>query len=188
VRVGALGWTAAAWALFEVGLLVRERVRGKGGTAHDRGTRMLIRVAIYVAIVVATVAPSLVPSLRMPGHAWVAGAGLLLMWLGLAIRVWAVVTLGRGFRTTVEVDAGQTVIQSGPYRWVRHPAYTGLLVLLAGFGLGIGNWVSLVVCAVVPLMALLRRIRVEEDELTRVLGDRYEAYRRRTKRLVPGVW
>jgi protein-S-isoprenylcysteine O-methyltransferase Ste14 len=167
---------------------VRDRVRGKGATDHDRGTRMLIRLALYVAIVTAVLAPDLVPSLRMPAHVWVTAGGVVVMWLGLAIRVWAVLTLGQAFRTTVEVDAGQAVVQSGPYRWVRHPAYTGLLVLLAGLGLAMGNWLSLAACAVLPVLAVLRRISVEEDELTRVLGDSYEAYRMRTRRLVPGVW
>jgi protein-S-isoprenylcysteine O-methyltransferase Ste14 len=110
------------------------------------------------------------------------------MWLGLAVRVWAVATLGQAFRTSVEVDTGQAVVTAGPYRWIRHPSYTGLPVFFAGFGLGGANWLSLAICAVAPTTALMWRIRVEEDELTRVLGDRYDAYRMRTKRLIPGLW
>jgi protein-S-isoprenylcysteine O-methyltransferase Ste14 len=110
------------------------------------------------------------------------------MWLGLAIRVWAVAALGRAFRTTVEVDPGQGIVSSGPYRWVRHPSYTGLLLILAGLGLAAGNWLALAGCVALPLAALLRRIHVEEAELTRVLGQPYRAYQARTKRLVPGLW
>jgi protein-S-isoprenylcysteine O-methyltransferase Ste14 len=110
------------------------------------------------------------------------------MWLGLVIRMWAIAVLGRSFRTTVEVDPEQAVVASGPYRWVRHPSYTGLLLIVAGFGLGTGYWLALVVCIALPLPALLRRIRVEEAELTRVLGDRYRAYQAQTRRLVPGLW
>ena len=110
------------------------------------------------------------------------------MWLGLAIRVWAVAALGRAFRTTVEVDADQAVVSSGPSRWVRHPSYTGLLLIMAGFGLAVGNWLALAACLALPLPALLRRIQVEEAELTRVLGEPYRAYRTQTKRLVPGLW
>jgi protein-S-isoprenylcysteine O-methyltransferase Ste14 len=110
------------------------------------------------------------------------------MWLGLAIRVWAIAALGRAFRTTVEVDPAQAVVSTGPYRWVRHPSYTGLLLIVAGFGLAVGNWLALGVCAVLPLPALLRRIHIEEAELTDVLGDRYRAYQEQTKRLIPGVW
>jgi protein-S-isoprenylcysteine O-methyltransferase Ste14 len=72
---------------------------------------------------------------------------------------------------------------------VRHPSYTGLLLLIAlGFGLGVGNWLSLAICAVIPLVGLLPRMAVEEAELARVLGDRYRSYQKATRRLVPGLW
>ena len=110
------------------------------------------------------------------------------MWLGLALRASAVATLRGAFRTTVEVDTGQPVASTGPYRWIRHPAYVGLLATVAGFGLAAGDWLSLAACLVVPLPAVLWRIHVEEAELERVLGDAYRAYEARTSRLVPSVW
>jgi protein-S-isoprenylcysteine O-methyltransferase Ste14 len=181
-----LSLTLAGWALFELGLRVRERVQSRGGSAHDRATRILIAAALGSAIALASLTANVDSSLEIPGpHR---AAGLVVIWLGLAIRVWAVVALGRAFRTTVEVDADQAVVTSGPYRWVRHPAYTGLLLIVAGFGLAVGNWLALAVCVALPLAALLRRIHVEEAELTRVLGEPYRAYRTRTKRLVPGLW
>jgi protein-S-isoprenylcysteine O-methyltransferase Ste14 len=118
----------------------------------------------------------------------VVAAGTVVMWLGLAVRAWAVVALGQAFRTTVEVDTDQPVVTRGPYRWVRHPSYTGLLLLMAGVGLAVGSWVGLLICVLVPGWAILRRIRVEEAELGRVLGEPYQAYRRHTRRLVPGLW
>lgn len=181
-----LSLTLAGWALFELSLRVRESVQSKGGTGQDRATRILIAAAIGGAIALSLVTAKAVPSLRIPGP--YRAAGLIVMWLGLAIRVWAVAALGRAFRTTVEVDPGQAIVSSGPYRWVRHPSYTGLLLILAGFGLALGNWLPLAICVALPLPALLRRIRVEEAELTRVLGEPYRAYQTRTKRLIPGVW
>jgi protein-S-isoprenylcysteine O-methyltransferase Ste14 len=59
---------------------------------------------------------------------------------------------------------------------------------MTGFGLGVGNWLALAICAVLPTVSVLRRIRVEEAELNRVLGHSYRAYQLRTKRLIPGVW
>jgi protein-S-isoprenylcysteine O-methyltransferase Ste14 len=91
-------------------------------------------------------------------------------------------------RTTVEVDPGQAVVSSRPYRWVRHPSYSGLLLFVIGCGLAAGDWLALVVCALLPLPALLRRIQVEEAELISVLGDRYRVYQGQTKRLLPGLW
>jgi len=174
--------TLACWFVLEVSLRVREAVRGKGRRSHDRGTRVLIAISIGAAIAVAAAAGS--PS---PSAAWQI-AGVVVMWLGLVTRIWAVATLGRSFRTTVEVDAGQAVVSTGPYRWVRHPSYTGLLLIVAGFGLAADNWVSLLACLVLPLPAFVRRIHVEEAELNRVLGDAYRSYQASTARLIPGIW
>jgi protein-S-isoprenylcysteine O-methyltransferase Ste14 len=172
--------------VLELGLRVRERLQGRGGAARDRATRALIAVALGIAVAVAAVTASRGTGPRIAGP--YRAAGLVVMWLGLAIRVWAIATLGRAFRTTVEVDPGQAVISSGPYRWVRHPSYSGLLLIVTGCGLAAGNWLALAVCAVLPLPALLRRIQVEEAELTAVLGDRYRTYQEQTKRLIPRVW
>jgi protein-S-isoprenylcysteine O-methyltransferase Ste14 len=173
----ALQLTLAAWAVFEVGLRVGERVQGRGGTASDRATRVFIAVAIGVAVALAVATES---------H--VRAAGLVVTWLGLAIRIWAVASLGRAFRTTVEVDPGQDVVTTGPYRWVRHPSYTGLLLIVAGFGIAAGTWPAAIVSIALPLPAVLWRIHVEEAELTRVLGTHYRTYQQHTSRLIPGVW
>jgi protein-S-isoprenylcysteine O-methyltransferase Ste14 len=98
------------------------------------------------------------------------------------------VVLGRSFRMTVEVDAGQKVIDSGPYRWVRHPSYSGLLLLMVGLGLYYGNWPALLILLVLPTGALIHRIGVEEAVLTEVMGRPYADYAARTKRLVPRLW
>jgi protein-S-isoprenylcysteine O-methyltransferase Ste14 len=129
--------------------------------------------------------------LRIPGagpDGWPLIAGLVIIWLGLVIRVWSIVVLGRSFRTTVEVDVAQPVMSRGPYRWVRHPSYTGVLLIAAGYGLALSTWPGLLVCLVLPEVAILRRIGVEEAELARVIGDPYRKYRDHTKRLIPGLW
>jgi protein-S-isoprenylcysteine O-methyltransferase Ste14 len=186
--------TGALWLALELTLLVRDRARGTGGTDRDRGTRALNFVLIVIAVVVADALSGGIGKnspLRIPGagpDGWPIITGLVIIWLGLVIRVWSVVVLGRSFRTTVEVDAAQPVVSRGPYRWVRHPSYTGLLLIAVGFGLALSTWPGLVICLVLPAVAILRRIGVEENELTRVLGDPYHDYRDRTKRLIPGLW
>jgi protein-S-isoprenylcysteine O-methyltransferase Ste14 len=85
----------ACWALLEVGLRVREAVRGQGGRDRDRGTRVLIAISLGAAIAVASVAASVVPSLRIPVAVRV--FGVIVMWLGLATRIWAVAALGGAF-------------------------------------------------------------------------------------------
>ena len=178
--------TLAAWALVEVGVRVRERVQGKGRAARDRGTRVLIAMTLGAAIVAALAARSVSPELRMPAPLRM--AGVLVLWLGLALRVWAIASLGNAFRTTVEVEPGQAVVSSGPYRWIRHPSYAGLLLIVAGFGAALGNWLSLAACVVLPLPAIVRRIRVEEAELNCVLGQAYRTYQSDRARLIPRLW
>lgn len=190
--------TGAGWLILELSLIWRDRVRDKGSTDEDRGTRALNFGLILAAVLAADVLTGVISPhspARIPGTypgtgpgGWPALAGLVVSWLGLAVRVWAVVTLGRSFRTTVEVDAGQAVVSRGPYRWVRHPSYTGLLLVAAGFGLAEGTWPGLAICLVLPAVAMLRRIHVEETALTQVIGDAYRDYQNRTKRLIPGLW
>jgi protein-S-isoprenylcysteine O-methyltransferase Ste14 len=172
--------------VLELGVRVREVVQGRGGRDRDRGTRVLIALTLGAAIGLAAAAPSFAPSLQMPGAARV--LGVIAMWVGLATRVWAIAALGAAFRTTVEVDPGQTVVSSGPYKWIRHPSYTGLLLITAGFGLAAGNWLALAAGLVLPLPGILWRIHVEEAELERVLAAAYSEYRATTTRLIPGLW
>ena len=186
--------SGTAWLTLEIALLVRDRRRGTGSTGADRGTRtanfILIIAAVIAADVVASVSGTRSP-LWLAGagvHGWPVIAGLVIIWAGLAVRIWAVGTLGRAFRTTVEVGQGQAVVTRGPYRWVRHPSYTGLLLIAAGFGLAFSTWPGLILCIVLPAAALRYRIKVEEAELTRVLGEPYRTYQQQTRRLLPGLW
>jgi protein-S-isoprenylcysteine O-methyltransferase Ste14 len=176
------------WGAWEVGLLVRDLVRGRGRLGRDRGTRVIVTLTLAGSIWIGVLLRGWVPALDTPSPDAFAAGGIVVIWVGLAVRVWAVLTLGGSFSTFVEVDADQTVVTHGPYRWVRHPSYTGLLLVALGFGLGAGNWLSLLICAVVPLLGLLSRIAVEESEMTRVLGEQYRSYQRTTHRLVPGLW
>ena len=155
----ALAYPTLACGLVEVGLRVREAVHGKGGRTRDRGTRVLIASSLGVSIGAAGV-----------GGGGRGGGG------------------GGGGGATIEVDPDQAVVTTGPYRWIRHPSYAGLLLIVAGLGLAIGNWLSAAACLVLPLPALAWRIHVEEAELGRVLGDAYGAYRKGTARLIPGLW
>jgi protein-S-isoprenylcysteine O-methyltransferase Ste14 len=176
----------AAWVLLEAGVRVRESIQGKGRREHDRATRVLIALALAAAIAGALLARSQAPSLRLPTAAETIGA--IVMWLGLALRAWAIAALGRSFRTTIEVDPDQAVVATGPYRWVRHPSYTGLLLIVAGFGLSTANWLSFAACVALPLPAIVRRIQLEEAELNRTLGEAYSTYESDKARLIPKLW
>ena len=139
---------------------------------------------IFAALLIAHV-----PALRAGANTWLTfGIGIAVLWAGFALRVSAVWSLGRYFRREVTIEEGQTVHTSGPYRWVRHPAYLGDLLIAAGFGLAVGSWIGAAVALVLTLVGHLPRIRVEEEELRRAFGESYDSVARGRARLVPGVW
>jgi protein-S-isoprenylcysteine O-methyltransferase Ste14 len=176
------------WFVLEIGLLVRDLVRRQVGLRQDRGTRAIVTVSLVGAIVFGWLVRGWVPVLGVPAPRVFLVAGLVVFWIGLVVRIWAVLTLGRSFSTFIQVDQDQAVVTRGPYRWVRHPSYSGVLLICLGFGLGTGNWLSLLICALVPTAGLLPRIAVEESELARRLGEPYRRYQHTTRRLVPGLW
>ena len=185
--------TLGLWVALELALVARDRRRGKGSTAHDRGTR---RLTVLVTAVSITLSGVIARALRHHSSLWLPGGdtdvplavGLAIMWAGLALRVWSIATLGEAFRTTVEVDADQRLVERGPYRVLRHPSYTGVLLMTTGYGVATGVWPALALAVTGPAAVFARRIAVEERALVDTMGDTYRDYRRRTKRLVPGVW
>lgn len=157
-----------------------------------RVTRPWWRVAAVAGFIATNVvlylASHLIPAAGIHPGAVSFGVGLVLMAAGVALRGWAFATLGRYFTLNVMVSADQQVISSGPYRVLRHPSYTGVLLISAGVGLAAANWVSLAALVVLPLALLLWRIHVEEAALLATLDDRYRSYAAGHKRLIPLVW
>ena len=106
---------------------------------------------------------------------------------GLATRVWAIVSLGRFFQYQIEIQSGHHVVDKGPYRYVRHPSYTGMALVMLGFGFGSGDVLSLPAVLVLTGLGLAVRIRAEEKQLVQALGAEYEEFAAHHKRLIPGV-
>jgi protein-S-isoprenylcysteine O-methyltransferase Ste14 len=114
--------------------------------------------------------------------------GLGIELLGIVLREWAVLSLGALFSVVVSIVPNQALVQHGPYRWVRHPAYTGSMLTFVGFALALGAWAAGFVVCVLCLVAFLYRIQVEETVLLEVFGTEYLAYMRHTWRLFPGFY
>jgi protein-S-isoprenylcysteine O-methyltransferase Ste14 len=110
------------------------------------------------------------------------------MGAGIVIRQWSVTLLGRFFTVAVRARPDQVVVERGPYRWVRHPSYTGMIVTFLGIGLALGNWAALLVLAVVPTAGLIVRIHVEERALLDGLGEPYRRFAATRARLIPHLW
>jgi protein-S-isoprenylcysteine O-methyltransferase Ste14 len=114
--------------------------------------------------------------------------GIVLMVSGVAFRWYAVSVLGKYFSMRLAVQPGQTVVQEGPYRWIRHPSYTGALITLLGLSLVLGNWLSLLSILVAGFIGYSYRVMVEERTLLAALGDPYREYMKHTKRFIPFVY
>ena len=185
----ALAWLTAVSGLLWVVLELRQSRNSRPeANRGDRGSRAVIGVAAVVGILLAVSASRGLPDLAM-GDRTVAGwCGLVLLWAAIALRQWSFRTLGRYFTFTVQTSSDQTIVTTGPYRFVRHPAYSALLLAAVAGGLYVGNWLSLVALVAAVTAGLVYRITVEERALGRDVGAAYRDYAATHKRLVPLVW
>ena len=119
---------------------------------------------------------------------WLFYPGLTLWLLGLAFTVWAYGTLGRFFSLDVQIQNEHRVIDTGPYRLLRHPGYAGAMVGLIGLGLALQSWVSVLLLLLASIAAFAYRMQTEEKFLVAELGAECLHYMARTKRLVPYIW
>lgn len=180
-------WAAFAWAFVAEGTIARRDGLG-GGTAIDRHSKRLILIAGALATFLAFAIASRLRQFSIAtGRDALYAAGIGCLVAGGLLRRHCFRMLGDSFTYDVRVRAGQAVIEQGAYRYVRHPSYTAGLLLFSGVGLALTNWLSLLVALLLPSIAYLYRISVEEHALVETLGPAYAVYMKRTKRLVPFV-
>ena len=173
--------------LSEILLGIWKRAKPGNTRAEDRGSLRMLWSVILAALAVAS-ALMWVTATRLPLPPTLCNAlalGLLLG--GLAIRWSSILHLGRLFTVDVAIHDDHTLIQSGLYRYVRHPSYSGLLMAFLGIAVYSANWLCMIMLIVPITIALLKRIAIEEAALKRELGNVYGIYCARTKRLVPGL-
>lgn len=161
--------------------------RGLGPFGQDRLSGPALIAGIALAVGLGIRAAVLVPQAAIREfRPEIFALGLALAISGIAFRWYAIARLGRFFSTRVTVAADQVVVDTGPYRLVRHPSYTGALLTLLGVLLCSTNWLSLA-CFLLAIPGFAYRIAVEENALASGLGQPYREYMRRTKRLIPYV-
>jgi protein-S-isoprenylcysteine O-methyltransferase Ste14 len=113
--------------------------------------------------------------------------GLVLFSLGFVFMIWAEASLGRNFNLYLKVQNGHKLVTDGPYRYVRHPRYLGIIVFFVGISLVYRSWLALIFVTLL-VVAILWRIRKEEQLLHRVFGIEWESYVRKSWRLLPFVY
>jgi protein-S-isoprenylcysteine O-methyltransferase Ste14 len=122
----------------------------------------------------------------LPG--WTFYLGIALMLGGIVLRQWSIAILGKFFSMLVSIQEGQSIIREGPYRFIRHPSYTGALLTLSGIGLAIQSWGALLVLIVIFCIVYGYRIHIEEKALVLHTGEEYIAYMKTTKMLIPFIF
>jgi protein-S-isoprenylcysteine O-methyltransferase Ste14 len=168
--------------LFGAVLIPRLRRRGATRVRRDRGSGALVIFTVFFSISIALyfgyAGVGMLPD-------WAFYLGILLMFLGVLVRQWAIAILGRFFSLTVQIVEDHKVVEKGPYRLVRHPSYTGVLITFIGLGLAVQSGGALVVLLVVFGVSFGYRMLVEERTLLSELGPDYASYMKRTKRIIP---
>ena len=114
--------------------------------------------------------------------------GLFIIWLGSTLFVWARRVLGKFYSGHLSVIEGQPLIQHGPYRLIRHPAYAGYLFIALGLSIGYSSMGGLLIILCLLIPTVIYRIRVEDAVLAEHFGHQFERYARTTKRLFPYIW
>jgi protein-S-isoprenylcysteine O-methyltransferase Ste14 len=175
------------WIGTELWLGFRRRHLPSGATDHDAGSKWLVIASVWTSVAIGMWIAFLFTgaAIRSERIAVFTG-GLVLMVAGMALRWYSIRVLGASFTCEVSTRPGQVVVESGPYRWVRHPSYTGGLLTLLGVLVCCVNWASPAVL-IVAVVGYAYRIRIEERALAMGLGTPYRDYMRRTKRLIPFV-
>ncbi len=150
----------------------------------DKGSRLLLSVGLYISVIIAfyfafhniVILPT-----------WTFYIGLILMVFGIIIRQWSITLLGRFFSVNVGTQKGQKVVKKGPYKLVRHPSYTGLLLTIIGIGLGLQSLGAVIIMILGFSLTFGYRIHIEEKLLISKFNGEYVQYMKKTKRLIPYI-
>jgi protein-S-isoprenylcysteine O-methyltransferase Ste14 len=173
-------WVASE--IFGAALVPRLRQRGSTRVKRDRGSRALITVSIFISVLIAFYfgygGVGALPD-------WIFYVGIFLMLLGVLVRQYAIAILGRFFSLSVQISEDHKVVDNGPYRLVRHPSYTGILITFIGLCLAVQSLAALLVLLLFFGISFGYRMYVEERTLLSALGQDYASYMKRTKRLIP---
>lgn len=176
------------WPALELYVALTRRTR-EAGVARPKGGGAGVVWAVAgpaAAIAVVSRVVGLAP-LPLP-LSWSLPIAAALVVAGLALRLWAIRSLGTHFTVDVTSGPGHCLVRRGPYVRLRHPAYTGLLLGFLGLGVLSWSWVGLALAVVPTVGVILHRIRVEEGMLRDRFGDDYGRYCAGTSRLLPGVF
>jgi len=175
------------FGLSEFALLIWKR-SGGGARSADGGSLGMLWGVILACVVLAALAANYLPQAHSEILDRLRAVGAAVFIIGLVLRWYSIIYLGRFFTVNVAIASDHRVVDTGPYRYIRHPSYTGALLEFIGLGVTYANWLALILVVLPVLAAFVRRMGIEERALSQALGERYTRYMGRTRRLIPGVY
>jgi protein-S-isoprenylcysteine O-methyltransferase len=169
-------------------VLTRARRPAAGDREKDRSSFLVLNLVAWTCVALSIAAQSALGFAHIHHAGRFYPAGVAIFAAGVCLRWWSILVLGRFFTVKVSISPDHHIVERGPYRFLRHPSYTGALLAILGLGICMANWISLAVILVPPVFAMCYRIAVEERALTEFFGDEYRRYSGRTYRLIPFVY
>jgi protein-S-isoprenylcysteine O-methyltransferase Ste14 len=182
-------WLVYIWAFSpEFRILKRTPLRGTPAPVEDQGSARVVVIGGSLVILLSFVIALLARRAKLPGdpRVWFV-VGVLALIAGSLLRRHCFKVLGRFFTGAVTIQSDHRVIDSGAYRWVRHPSYSAALLMTLGIGLSLGNWLSVLISIVGAFSIYTYRARVEERALLSALGAPYADFLAKRKRFIPFI-
>jgi protein-S-isoprenylcysteine O-methyltransferase Ste14 len=164
------------------------RDRRRIDKTRDRNSTNILLFSIVTAVIIGILLQNF-PYLAFPGSRdtlMLLGTGII--WCGVIFRIWAIRVLGPFFTAVVTVQRNQRIISEGPYRYIRHPFYTGSLLAFLGLGIAFGNLIGCLLIRIIVFLGVHQRMNVEEEVLRASFGAEYENYMKKTKRIFPFIY
>ena len=184
---------AALWVVWFLYWMISARAAKETARSESGGSRAMHVIPLLLGVLLFASAPQLfarwpwVSMHVLPWRAETYWVGVALLAAGLAFTVWARVRLGRNWSGIITVKEGHELVRSGPYRWIRHPIYTGLMVAFLGHAIAYNElrcFLGVLLC----VAALLRKMSIEERFMREQFGEEYSRYAATTAALVPLVY
>jgi len=175
------------WVFSEIVLAKFKRASSTAGN-HDKSSLLILWTTICASILIGKSFNNYYVLSICTSVTLVELSGIIFICVGLLIRWLAILILKKSFTVNITVSEDQTIVQSGIYKYIRHPAYLGSLLSFLGLGVETNNWLTLIIIFIPILTAFLNRISIEERVLNQVLGDSYINYSSQSWKLIPKIY
>ncbi|MEM4992026.1 isoprenylcysteine carboxylmethyltransferase family protein [Priestia sp. SB1] len=177
-----LGICLLLWVIIEYRVLFKRDKRPK---KNDRKALSLFSVLILMFCVSSILIYERNLGSLGKEYRWIFWVGILIIAIGVAIRQHSIHIMGGSYVATLQVQEKPQLIQTGPFKLVRHPCYTGFMISLWGLGIALLNWLFLLLIIFFSIIVFLIQIKIEERELEAFFGEEYKEYKKTTKKILP---